>query len=83
VTLGRLDLGGPRTDAPGRGARVDSPRSGGGARSYGEARRGAADLERDYLRLADRGLSGNAFEAARVARMDSPYPPSLRRHSLR
>ncbi len=91
VSLGRLDLGGPRP-----GLQPLSTRSAAAAPSalalpaeqpgaYGEARAEALSIfEQDYLRRLIEACQGNASEAARVARMDRPHLLRLlRRHSLR
>ena len=91
MTLGRLDLGGPRAGlsisaARPRGAPPSAPAlPDGPLGAYGEARAAALSIfEQDYLRRLIDACQGNASEAARVARMDRPHLLRLlRRHSLR
>ena len=78
IVMGELDLGGERpTTLP--------TQPGGPVAPYRDARAAALHrFEAEYLRdLIDRS-SGNASEAARVARMDRPYLLTLlRKHGLR
>jgi len=78
IVMGELDLGGERpTTLPAQ--------PGGPVAPYRDARAAALHrFEAEYLRdLIDRS-SGNASEAARVARMDRPYLLTLlRKHGLR
>jgi DNA-binding NtrC family response regulator len=91
VTLGRLDLGGPRSGLQMSSARpAEAPSSApalaaGPPGAYGEARAEALSIfEQDYLRRLIEACQGNASEAARVARMDRPHLLRLlRRHQLR
>jgi DNA-binding NtrC family response regulator len=90
VTLGRLDLGGPRPSLPAPAPTAEAPAStptlpAGLPGAYGDARAEALSIfERDYLRRLIESCQGNASEAARVARMDRPHLLRLlRRHSLR
>ncbi|MFS8064792.1 MAG: AAA family ATPase, partial [Byssovorax sp.] len=91
VSLGRLDLGGPRSglqplsshSAAAAPSALTLPARQPGA--YGEARAEALSIfEQDYLRRLIEACQGNASEAARVARMDRPHLLRLlRRHRLR
>jgi DNA-binding NtrC family response regulator len=86
LTLGRLDLNGPRSPAAPPPASDRAPVSAEGPiRTYRDARAAALEgFERDYLRRLIEACQGNASEGARVARMDRPHLVKLlRRHGLR